>query len=107
MTRHGPDCFACTDPAAAAAQITADRAALDTEAVRAREHRSAGEVLDLRARQYLTAGRRAAAQVLDGRARLHLQAANAIATGVRFSRSQLERVIAAHPAVAKHLEPHS
>lgn len=104
MTSHGPNCYACADPGGAAAQITADRAALDAEAVRAREHRTAGEALDLRARLYLTAGHRAAAQILNGKSQLHLQAANAIACGVQFSRSQLERVIAAHPAVAKHLE---
>lgn len=101
---HGPDCYACADPAGAAEQMTTERAALETEATRAREHRAAGEALEARARDNLIAGRRAASAALDARALQHLQLANALASGVRFDWARLERVVAAHPAVRKHLE---
>lgn len=106
MTRHphGPDCYACTDPAGAAAQLAAERAALDFEATRAREHRAYGEAMDRRARDNLIAGRTTAAALLQAQALQHLQTANALASGVGFSRSHLARVLAAHPAVRARLE---
>ena len=103
MTDHGPDCWACTDPAAAAQHIAAERADLDVEAARAREHRATGEALDARSRDNLIAGRHDAAAALYGRALQHLQVANALASGVGFSRAHLARVEAAHPKVAEAL----
>ncbi|MFB4306938.1 hypothetical protein [Actinomadura sp. GTD37] len=100
---HGPGCYACTDPVAAAAQLAAERAVFEVEAVRAREHRVVGEALDVRARDNLVAGRGGAAALLDGRALQHFQVANALGSGVRFSRAHLERVVAAHPKVAAGL----
>ena len=101
---HGPDCYACTNPAAAAKQLAADRAALDADATRAREHRAAAEALTARALDNLVAGRPDAATALDARAHLHFQAANAIASGIGFSRAHLDRVQAAHPDVRERLE---
>jgi hypothetical protein len=100
---HGADCYACTDPAGAAAQLAAERAEIEAEAVRAGEHRAVAEALDVRARDNLVAGRQGAAAALDGRALQHAQVANALASGARFSRAHLERVVAAHPRVAEAL----
>lgn len=94
---HGDTCYACTDPAAAARQMAAERAELDAEAIRAYEHRAAGEAFQTRARDNLIAGRPAASAALDMRALQHLQLANALASGVRISRAHLDRVEAAHP----------
>ena len=93
---HGPDCYACADPAGAAQQIAAERADLDAEAAAARELRAAGERLaakywrpsDLSAEDW-----QAVQFVVNAR----LEIANVAASNVRFARAHLARVEAAHP----------
>ncbi|HEX5565836.1 MAG TPA: hypothetical protein VFY14_02665 [Streptomyces sp.] len=97
MSRHGPDCYACTDPSGAAQQMAAERAELDITAARAREHRVTADALDARAVDNRIAGRTRAAELLEQQALQHAQTANALASGVRFSRAHLARVVAAHP----------
>lgn len=100
-TDHGPDCIACTDPAAAARQIAAERAELDTWAKRGRDRRAEGERAEQQSRKLLIAGDRDGADREYARAHHELQAANAIACNVRFGRAHLERVEAAHPGLAR------
>jgi hypothetical protein len=95
---HGPDCYACTDPAGAARQIAEERTDLDAEAAAAVELRAAGERLaaeyprpsDLSADDW---------QAVQDVVRARLEIANVAACSVRFARAHLNRVEAAHPAL--------
>lgn len=103
MTRHSPDCVGCADPARLPALLESERALLDHDALRAREHRAVGEAARARALDYLIArdGRRY--EQMQARMLYHLGAANAIASSVRMGREHLDRVEAAH----RHLIPTS
>ena len=98
---HGPDCIACTDPAAAVRQIAEQRAELDAWAKRSRDRRAEGERAERQSRRLLAAGDREGADREYARAHHELQAANAIACDIRFGRAHLERVEAAHPGLAR------
>lgn len=99
---HGPRCIACTDPAEAARQIAVQRAQLDVEAEAARQCREHSD--RVKAEWYhrpgLSAADFGAVQSLVIEA---ARTANVIMQGVLVRRGHLDRVEAAHPAVAEHL----
>jgi hypothetical protein len=103
-TDHGPDCYACTDPAGAAQQIAAERAELNAWAERGRQRRAEGERARKASLKLLVGGDRDGADHEEALMLHELRAANAIACDVRFVRAHLNRVEAAHPAVRNHLE---
>ena len=96
MTDHGPDCIACTDPALAAAHITARRAKLDDEAAAVREIRES--VDELRAKYPPSADLAPDdAQAVQDVIRMRCGIANAAQLTVNQTRAHLDRVEAAHP----------
>jgi hypothetical protein len=104
-TDHGPDCIACSDPAAAARQIAAERAELDAWAERGRRRRAEGERAREASLKLLVAGDRDGSDREEARALHELRAANAIACNVRMGRAHLDRVEAAHPHLAERGTP--
>jgi predicted DNA-binding protein (UPF0251 family) len=95
---HGEGCIACTDPVKAARQIRLQQAEFEAMRVRAREHRARGEAAQA---ALLQTGlpwqevRRLQAEVFDGHG-----TANGIGTSITMGKGQIDRVLAAHPAVA-------
>lgn len=96
---HGPDCIACTDPAAAAAQIAEELAECDRLAEEARAHRARSDEL---AKKYWRPSDWSNREWAEGQALVtgHAGTANALACRARQARAHIARVLGAHPAVA-------
>lgn len=102
-TDHGPDCYACNDPAGAARQIAEQRAQIKAARSRARQHREWADWV--KAKFYLFAGATDAAEfrLVQGLMEHHYGTANALAGGASFDSAHLDRVAKAHPALPTRL----